>query len=417
MLWDTFDPTAAPTFLPRPPVPLAGAPQAAHGLRDAWRSAAASFGSAVRCHAALSGDAYGFGSYLKSLVKGISTAVSHAWLPHPIRLHAALRTRTDVTRAPFWSDLSPSQRAACRRGELGCIFEPILSSSRPLPPCAAAPPAPVSETRRNGSWRHQTLAQSYGGIKRSYPLLELPFWRSCILLGRLLRPNAAVARAVSDEKAKMGLRGAPRPWLALHMRRGDSCRKGRAFGRNCSSGAEYAQRVAQMVALYRYRTVFVATDSDSALGDLRRAIPLVGGWPGATVVTRAAGSRKDGRRQERNIEQLLDRGEVDPWEEFHGFLTDVLLMAECDGMVGKFTSSIDRLVYPLMVQRAGRPVPYYSLDTPWSDEAPMLYDPTSGAFTKACCRGGSPRWGDKQRCFPSKQQAMSWQRRGPTWCP
>ena len=55
MLWDTFDPTAAPTFLPRPPVPLAGAPQAAHGLREAWRSAAASFGSAVRCHAALSG--------------------------------------------------------------------------------------------------------------------------------------------------------------------------------------------------------------------------------------------------------------------------------------------------------------------------------------------------------------------------
>ena len=48
MLWDTFDPTAAPTFLPRPPVPLAGAPQAAHGLREAWRSAAASFGSAVR---------------------------------------------------------------------------------------------------------------------------------------------------------------------------------------------------------------------------------------------------------------------------------------------------------------------------------------------------------------------------------
>ena len=43
----------------------------------------------------------------------------------------------------------------------------------------------------------------------------------------------------------------------------------------------------------------------------------------------------------------------DDWTVHLDFLTDLHLMAECDGLVGKFTSNVDRIVLALMGARSG----------------------------------------------------------------
>ena len=50
------------------------------------------------------------------------------------------------------------------------------------------------------------------------------------------------------------------------------------------------------------------------------------------------------------------------WAEFYSFMTDVQLLADCDGLVGKFTSNMDRVVYALMAGRARCHRPFVSLD-------------------------------------------------------
>ncbi|KAH8059750.1 hypothetical protein JL721_9167 [Aureococcus anophagefferens] len=54
---------------------------------------------------------------------------------------------------------------------------------------------------------------------------------------------------------------------------------------------------------------------------------------------------------------------VEPWTEYYGFAADLLLLARCDGFVGKFTSNLSRLAFALMAARKRCMVPYVSLDS------------------------------------------------------
>ena len=65
------------------------------------------------------------------------------------------------------------------------------------------------------------------------------------------------------------------------------------------------------------------------------------------------------------IEKQLKRGGLDGFLEGANFLIDVLLLAETDVFVGKFTSNLDRLVHALQVGRDGCVRPFASLDAPW----------------------------------------------------
>ena len=58
-------------------------------------------------------------------------------------------------------------------------------------------------------------------------------------------------------------------------------------------------------------------------------------------------------------------GAIEPWHEFYSFMVDTQLLAECDGLVGKFTSNMDRVVYALMAGRARCHRPFVSLDAPF----------------------------------------------------
>ena len=66
-----------------------------------------------------------------------------------------------------------------------------------------------------------------------------------------------------------------------------------------------------------------------------------------------------------------------------GFVADELFrdmyaMAQCDMLVGQFTSNIDRIVLEMMVARRAAYVPFISLDTPWCSQGDkFMYRGTS----------------------------------------
>lgn len=51
--------------------------------------------------------------------------------------------------------------------------------------------------------------------------------------------------------------------------------------------------------------------------------------------------------------------------EFRDFIVDIMLLADTDGFVGKFTSNVDRIAYSLGVGQRGCAVPFISLDSYW----------------------------------------------------
>ena len=61
-----------------------------------------------------------------------------------------------------------------------------------------------------------------------------------------------------------------------------------------------------------------------------------------------------------------------PHVEFDDFMLDTYLLAHTDGLVGKFTSNLDRLAFELMTARAtpgGTCVkPFISIDSPWCSD-------------------------------------------------
>ena len=87
--------------------------------------------------------------------------------------------------------------------------------------------------------------------------------------------------------------------------------------------------------LYGFATLFVASDSDDALRELRAALPGAG-WRGD--VTRTMLARADVQRTahtDMRIEHAMKAGHIEPWREFYSTLVDLQLLSGCDGLVGK----------------------------------------------------------------------------------
>lgn len=194
--------------------------------------------------------------------------------------------------------------------------------------------------------------------------------------------------------------------IGVHLRAGDSCAR-EALGRHnrtCEPLSSYLPAVRRLERAYgegRQVYVYLATDDEAAAADARAMGPAVGGV-GGHVEERAAGALPGGggvadeaasrsgaaesgggggggggtiwltlpddqvrRKWQRpklrrgqvgdimQVEVMLHQRLSDGYEDAMTVLVDLLLLAECDAFVGKFSSNIDRIAYSMMVARRG----------------------------------------------------------------
>jgi len=72
-----------------------------------------------------------------------------------------------------------------------------------------------------------------------------------------------------------------------------------------------------------------------------------------------------GELEKMAIEDALDQGVIDGYQEGLGAVADILLLAKTDMLIGKFTSHIERVAYQIMVAEDDCVKPFISLDAPW----------------------------------------------------
>lgn len=353
-----YDPENRATFLP-PTFDESVGPLAAHAHHLFARAARAA--AAAPCRAPVAGHRRsGFGSYLRILAHEAQKLLEGGRAPTPLLQHALL----DKGVGPL------GDSGACAKGHLsGCVFRDAFADASHLPPCACAAPDPVRcrkvPLKPYADGQARRAVEDWRRFGEAYP-----FWASSAVFSATLQPQKNLRRAIA--RAQAGLGTAPRPWVAAHLRRGDACRDGAYMGRTCSSGDAYAEACCKVGAKYGYGTLIVATDSFSALAELRVSLAKRG-CPFVVKATSNA-SFVDATREAARVEDLLESGVLDSAAEFAGVLVDVFLLAACDAYVGKFTSNLDRLAYALLVGHRGVAAPYVSLDTAWSKDTPALYD-------------------------------------------
>lgn len=257
--------------------------------------------------------------------------------------------------------------AFCESGGLECVFEAHHGCEGDLPPVA-----------RNG--------HSYGSRPRpdprslTYPVRrpdEDPNWQPAasrgvfefisILAGFHWRLKPEVLEEVRRTSARMRL---PPRYLGVHMRRGDACA---SFGgdmaaalrrrdRWCSPVSEYARQVLLLSDRYALNTVYVATDENSALHELRHLLR----GKGLTLVsqpTRFSGSATNASRSiELAIHEASPEAKRDAAIEV---ATDVVLLAQSSAFLASFSSMLSRIVLELAYFHTGVVPPYVSMEFNW----------------------------------------------------
>jgi hypothetical protein len=191
------------------------------------------------------------------------------------------------------------------------------------------------------------------------------FWQAASSLSRILRPSVRFEKCLREERSKLWSRHPNKESiLTIHIRRGDSCRDGRRTGRKCSHGSFYAEAALRIMESAPFDAVFLATDSDEAITELRTAFAESGLVNLIPIVTRNI-VRKNYAESFGRIEQAFEKQALDPWVCFYDFLVDQILLSEGVGFVGKFTSNMDRIAYALQSARARHFTSYTSLDAAW----------------------------------------------------
>jgi hypothetical protein len=193
--------------------------------------------------------------------------------------------------------------------------------------------------------------------------------------------------------------------LGVHVRRTEPCAPYAVFGRKrtCDPLAAYVPHVKALSARYGYRALYLVADSVGVLDNASAAFApmrVLVRADARDAARRAAAARREdaaeavrrrlargagrGRGRAGAPRQTLDPASrvgteratfpalpssaaADTHERVLDFLLDALLLGECDGLVGKFSSHLSRAAYSLMATRHGVDClrPFVSLDVPW----------------------------------------------------
>mmetsp|Transcript_89758 Transcript_89758/g.187528 ORF Transcript_89758/g.187528 Transcript_89758/m.187528 type:complete len:1250 (-) Transcript_89758:81-3830(-) len=194
------------------------------------------------------------------------------------------------------------------------------------------------------------------------------FWWTAQQWTWLLRPSAEVAAKVNSLKEAWGWED-KRPILGMHVRHGDSCMssEGGRTGRKCEGIEVYMQAMSKMDQ-YNYKTIFLATDDLKVANEAKEKYPQYNWLIGSPS---ASQMRNQGDGWKHRFEELaFEKGgdNMDLKTEFKEVLSDILLLSDVDGFIGKFTSNVDRISYALNYGRRGCAVPFASLDAYWCND-------------------------------------------------
>ena len=319
----------------------------------------------------------GFGSVVASWIKPLSYALEH--------------------RSMFWSPLLGAYRdgtgrgdgTRCRLSSVACFFKPFskcerlleqcprliklaprglnVSTMQRVPECDYLGPVEIlnaGNTEKLDSHSYFVQGSDEWGLPKGIPLEEFRhlgwFWWHSQLLAFLLRePNESFQAELRRIKDAVGWASLSRPLLSLHVRHGDSCllQEQDRTHRVCEPLSKYMEdAVLPMAGRYGFRSIFLATDDEVVLNDTRA-------WPQFQWLYLPDLNRGDLKTA--LWEENLVKKRLDNYFEAKEVLLDVLLLAEGDAFVGKFTSNIDRIAFSLMTTRKQGLVPYASLDSPW----------------------------------------------------
>lgn len=214
----------------------------------------------------------------------------------------------------------------------------------------------------NATVRDQIALRGRAATRRVAMSFER-FSRVAALVSMLMEPSHLVAHELRRVKAALGWEEARRPMIGVHVRDGDSCnaRERAMTHRSCGGLKAFMPRVRSLAERYKTRTIFLATDGKSVFNETARYGEFE--WlmlPRERFQPIGAGADKEPRVEERIASGTLDGG-VLALES----LVDMLLLAETDVLVGKFTSNLFRTAVEVKAGRRGCVPPVVSLDAAW----------------------------------------------------
>lgn len=183
------------------------------------------------------------------------------------------------------------------------------------------------------------------------------FWWETHVMAWMLRPKSSLATHFKGVMESMEW-DQWRPILGVHVRHGDSCMRTeqRRAARKCEGLSRYLKEVKQMTK-YGYKAIYIATDDKDVV---REAKALFGGLKVLLGPTTQAQVRPTNRM----FEVFRDRMQLPELrQEYMEVITDIFLLASCDGLVGKFSSNIARVAYSLNFGQRGCAMPFIALDS------------------------------------------------------
>ena len=177
----------------------------------------------------------------------------------------------------------------------------------------------------------------------------------------MMRLNQKTVEELNLHAVKESI-GFKHPIIGVHVRRGDACHTTGRKNRCRSFGEMYLPHIRTLSEKYGVNRVFLATDDDVFLRNVRSS-PAANEFEFVNVnMDRSVYAAS--RLIERRTELYTEKSNV-AHEMTLQALTDIFLLAEADAFIGHFLSNLSRLAIELSAVEKGFVPPFVSVDGQW----------------------------------------------------
>ena len=265
-----------------------------------------------------------------------------------------------------------------RAGDVECYFEPYSACDKikratfakwkPYPAKTNRCTMPRNRCRDLAPWKRvPTSVKNYYSSHQSPSSTStlsytkgLFFFRSAIV-ARMMRLNQKTVEELNLHAVKESI-GFKHPIIGVHVRRGDACHTTGRKNRCRSFEEMYLPHIRTLSEKYGVNRVFLATDDDVFLRNVRNS-PAANEFEFVNVnMDRSVYAAS--RLIERRTELYTEKSNV-AHEMTLQALTDIFLLAEADAFIGHFLSNLSRLAIELSAVEKGFVPPFVSVDGQW----------------------------------------------------